>query len=100
MPVPIASRLVLMPVRPSVTVSKALNFAGSVCSAMALKMDFDESQAPAAAVAERIRNSLTTHASSSELGLIRGYTEFARIGKVEPNRGTSELANRQQTWGA
>jgi len=51
-----ARRLVLMPVRPRVTVSEAENFAERVCSAMALRMDLELSQAAPRLEAERMRN--------------------------------------------
>src|ERR1700722_13589843 len=52
-----ARRLGLMPVLPSVTVSEAANFAGSVCAAIASRMVLDESHAAPTPVAERVRNS-------------------------------------------
>src|ERR1700690_186206 len=52
-----ARRLVLMPVLPRVTVSEAENLAGSVCSARALRMDLELSQAAPRPEAERTRNS-------------------------------------------
>src|SRR6266851_3343127 len=56
-PVPMARRLVWMPVWPRVTVSEAENLVGRVVLARAVRMVLDESQAAPRPVAERIRNS-------------------------------------------
>src|SRR5215472_285813 len=55
-PVPMARRLVLMPVLPSVTVSEAANFFGSVWSVIACRMDLRTNHAAPAAVTDRTRN--------------------------------------------
>src|ERR1700693_4966515 len=56
-PVPMASRLVLMPVLPSVTVSEAENFDGKGWVARAVNRSLRVSQAAPTPAAERIRNS-------------------------------------------
>src|SRR4051794_3225352 len=71
-----ARRLVLMPVLPSVTVSEAENFWPSVCSANALRMDLDESQAAPAAVAVRTRNSRRRMRPPKDRGAVTRLHQF------------------------
>src|ERR1700736_1725151 len=75
-----ARRLVLMAVLPSVTVSEAENFAGRDCSAVALRIDVEVSQAAPRPDAERMRNSRRRIAPPKNCGVWYQATP-ARLGK-------------------
>src|ERR1700722_98778 len=73
-----ARRLGLMPVLPSVTVSEAANFAGSVCAAIASRMVLDESHAALTPVAERVRNSRRCISTPTSVALRKEITPKKR----------------------
>src|SRR5580692_4987909 len=93
-----ARRLVLMSVLPRVMVSEAKNLAGSVCSAMALRVDLEVSQAAPRPEAERTRNSRRRMGDPpDDVGAsIKGYTNSGDPRKV---KGQSSGSGMKRGYG-
>src|SRR5712671_5491074 len=90
-PVPMARRLVWMPVLPRMTVSEALNFRGSGARAKARRANAEawRESAPAAQ-AERWRNSRRFMGASLRRTVETGYLLYRRLGAMFGYHGLNE----------